>query len=408
MNIAIWPEIKTIDDSPGYQHSKDIQIKGALTHRTVPDLYDLESTMDADHWIYPVFVAYCSKIGDYSSDDYIPIPDHIVERVHLGDITIVFDHSTENLDSIGMVTDAASIEFGKRINLYDYTYEIMCNTIRKYNFPKDRCIYIHGCVEADYTDQELFHSCHVSYYEHFFLHDDRSIAAMYKHINAIVQNKFRPYKTICLMNRVRESRIWFAYKYYKNNYLENNYVTLGKPHDYTNFTGQDDSKFIETLPWRMGNDMHNRTWHSTMLEGEYDRKHNDSYVSIVHESFDDTIPWKLGNHYTFVTEKTFYNIAMQRAFIVQGYPGSLKYLHSLGYKTFDKWWDESYDDQTGFQRLESIWNVVETINKKSQHELSAMLWHMIPVLQHNYMNYIQRQKSRTHFRNLDNLLGYLL
>jgi hypothetical protein len=128
----------------------------------------------------------------------------------------------------------------------------------------------------------------------------------------------------------------------------------------------------------------------------------------VHESFDDTIPWRLGHHYTFVTEKTFYNIAMQRPFVVQGYPGSLKFLHDLGYETFDRWWPEDYDRQQERERLNSVWDIFLYLNKKTRNELALMCREMRHVLEHNYNNYVDKQKQRYHFREFDPLLESLL
>lgn len=45
----------------------------------------------------------------------------------------------------------------------------------------------------------------------------------------------------------------------------------------------------------------------------------------------------------FVTEKTFKPIAFKHPFVVAGPPGTLAFLHKLGFETFENLWDESYD-----------------------------------------------------------------
>ena len=62
---------------------------------------------------------------------------------------------------------------------------------------------------------------------------------------------------------------------------------------------------------------------------------NDSYINIVVESVMST---------NFLTEKTYKPIANLQPFVLVAGRHSLKELHALGYKTFDKWIDESYDD----------------------------------------------------------------
>ena len=46
----------------------------------------------------------------------------------------------------------------------------------------------------------------------------------------------------------------------------------------------------------------------------------------------------------FISEKTWKPIMVGHPFIMVGNKNNLKFLKDLGYKTFDKWIDESYDD----------------------------------------------------------------
>lgn len=64
--------------------------------------------------------------------------------------------------------------------------------------------------------------------------------------------------------------------------------------------------------------------------------------------------------------------------------GHLKKLKRLGFKTFDRWWDESYDDiQFGWDRFKGVLNIVEDLYSKSNEELFEMYIEMKDVLQHN-------------------------
>ena len=63
-----------------------------------------------------------------------------------------------------------------------------------------------------------------------------------------------------------------------------------------------------------------------------------TFISLLSESLvdDDTL---------FFSEKIWKPIMVGHPFILYGNKDSLKYLKSMGYKTFDGWIDESYDDE---------------------------------------------------------------
>ena len=66
-------------------------------------------------------------------------------------------------------------------------------------------------------------------------------------------------------------------------------------------------------------------------------------------------------------------------------PKLIKMLQSMGFKTFDKWWDESYDEETEFsKRLEKIVNVLEEISSWSLDECFRITQEMEEVLVHNF------------------------
>lgn len=75
-------------------------------------------------------------------------------------------------------------------------------------------------------------------------------------------------------------------------------------------------------------------------------------------------------------------------FMVYGNKGSLSYLKSIGYKTFDKWWDESYDDEPDMgRRSVMIANELLKLKTKSIDELKVIRNEMLEVINHNKENY---------------------
>jgi len=86
-----------------------------------------------------------------------------------------------------------------------------------------------------------------------------------------------------------------------------------------------------------------------------------------------------------LTEKIFKPIVAQRPFMLAAAPGNLAYLKSYGFKTFDRWIDESYDTiQDPDLRLQAIVNQTQRLCAMSDSELRQMHQEMQPVLEHNF------------------------
>lgn len=92
----------------------------------------------------------------------------------------------------------------------------------------------------------------------------------------------------------------------------------------------------------------------------------------------------------FITEKVDKAIRFAQPFIVASSPNYLKTMRELGFKTFNQWWDESYDTvQEWDKRINMVYDVIKEISTWSQSKLSVIYREMIPTLEHN-------QKIRTY------------
>jgi hypothetical protein len=86
-----------------------------------------------------------------------------------------------------------------------------------------------------------------------------------------------------------------------------------------------------------------------------------------------------------LTEKIFKPIVARRPFILVGAPGNLAYLRSYGFKTFDQWIDESYDDEIDPDaRMTKIVDEIERLCQFDTSELDTMYNEMQEVLEHNF------------------------
>ncbi len=115
----------------------------------------------------------------------------------------------------------------------------------------------------------------------------------------------------------------------------------------------------------------------TMAESLYER----TYFSVVSETF------FIANGYgdsVFFSEKAFKPMSQLHPFIMIGRPGSLNTLRLLGYKTFAKWFDESYDlIEDDILRAEAVTKEVTRLASLSDQQWCEIIREMQPVLLHN-------------------------
>ncbi len=86
----------------------------------------------------------------------------------------------------------------------------------------------------------------------------------------------------------------------------------------------------------------------------------------------------------FITEKTYRSINYCRPFVINGDSGSLKYLQEMGFKTFDKFWDESYDTDDDHTKIIKICKILERVCTMDIKDLQTLYQEMLPILSHNY------------------------
>lgn len=110
----------------------------------------------------------------------------------------------------------------------------------------------------------------------------------------------------------------------------------------------------------------------------------DSHFSLVTETV-------IESGLMFLSEKTWKCIYGYHPFIIWGNPNTLKYLKSVGYKTFDFLWDESYDlEYDATKRIKKIFDTIEYICSGAIDD-KLYSQELIDVLIHNHNNLVSRQ-----------------
>jgi len=125
--------------------------------------------------------------------------------------------------------------------------------------------------------------------------------------------------------------------------------------------------------------------------GESDHPMHSCWLSLFDESAEsllylvtETVATGRRHH---LTEKTFKPIAMGMPFVIVGTKGSLKYLRSYGFKTFNSIWDESYDDAEDDVRIERIASLLQSLDQLSIAEKQDLFDQAQEIVQHNWNHF---------------------
>jgi len=121
----------------------------------------------------------------------------------------------------------------------------------------------------------------------------------------------------------------------------------------------------------------------TFIEREY---FDDSYLNIVTETW-------FYEKSLFLTEKIFKSVIYQQPFLLFGGYNSLKLFKDLGYKTFSRIFDESYDDEEdNDKRFEMICNEINRIGKMPISDIHEMYLSVRDILEYNYKHFLNKKQ----------------
>lgn len=120
--------------------------------------------------------------------------------------------------------------------------------------------------------------------------------------------------------------------------------------------------------------------------GNFIKDHNpvnsyiESFCVIINES-------RVAQPWPNISEKTLNAIKSFRPFVMVGAPGTIEYLHKLGFKTFNDFWSEDYDKiVSNKDRLVAICELISEIDLNSLDKMKEMYNEMLPILMHNEQN----------------------
>ncbi len=141
------------------------------------------------------------------------------------------------------------------------------------------------------------------------------------------------------------------------------------------------SEFVANLPIDFGSKWSYDDKVSTTVDPKLLSRYNDIFVDLVCEKM-------ITGQTFFPTEKTARSLATKTPFIIMSAPRHIENLKRLGFRSFRRWWDESYDFEQGARRIESIEKIISDLSVLDKDQLQSMYTEMLPTLEHNYRIYV--------------------
>lgn len=129
----------------------------------------------------------------------------------------------------------------------------------------------------------------------------------------------------------------------------------------------------------------------------FDNPKNKILESFYNQVFCDVVnETRFAQHTGNFSEKLFQPVRYKTPFILVAPPYTLEYAKNYGFKTFDNFWDESYDRcENHEQRLLKIIKLINYINSLSLEQCQSLYYSMTDILEHNYSILVEKSPFKT-------------
>jgi hypothetical protein len=200
-------------------------------------------------------------------------------------------------------------------------------------------------------------------------------------------------KTFITPNRIvageRQHRLEMLYHIFKNR-ITNNHISCPAVCPAENISIVDAAKRLQSV-YPDAVDVFSNQQLPINFKNETDHPMHSCWLSLFDEAADSllylvTETVATGRRW-HLTEKTFKPIALGMPFIIVGTQGSLEYLRSYGFQTFDSIWDESYDTCDDTTRIKKIANLLTDLDQKSLQEKQKLFETARPIVEHNWNHF---------------------
>jgi hypothetical protein len=362
-------------DYPGKWHAQKLK----YGNKYYPEYFNMPVSNKDFLYIVPVLYGILSE----NKISYFEIPEDIISQVKSNKGKIMFDYSHEyyNIDIMNKLH-----KLGK--TWATNALELFINTIKRYDLSKSQVIVATLNKNEAANQNPYFTSTTVMWTEQEYSTDlNKTYLSQNKKLAE--QKAFRRYRFISTMAECRPFRLSIAKHIYDNSYRDNNLVSL-----FHSLPDKTDD-FTKSLPWIL--DMQTRIplhkdGHKYQITSEIQNYYLDTYMDFCVDT--TMMDSELFNNTDQCTEKVFRPIIAQKPFMLCSHKGALGYLHDLGYKTFSHLWDESYDNQSETDRLNSLLKLYDQFNQCSDTELAEICYKAMSIVEHNYYKYLENLENK--------------
>jgi len=326
-------------------------------------------------FIYPI-VLYSNDLFEKQST--INLSDILLQSIKNKKAKIVFFYITEGW-------------FGENISHCNW----LDNLVTKYNLEPDDLIMITSNLLAEENyKRNKFTILSYNYFsdELFFAlinkRDTLSIKSFKNKYYYFINNFNIKKHFLCFNNLTKLHRLWMFYELTNNIKLKNKSIlSLNKNttdkslFDIVNSTNHKEMiEYYKNYNSINGYSYDTTNWVKDVQTGDSINieAHLKTFVNVITETLTT-------QDVVFITEKTYKSIYTCQPFIIVGNTHSLKKLKEYGFKTFDKWWDENYDNEIDFEiRMNKITKILEEIASWDLEKCTLIRNEMKEILIHNY------------------------
>lgn len=331
------------------------------------NFYNIKSIDQVEHDEKYLYVINIFHIDIFvKSTKYISISNKVLDDARNGKAYLVFSYPNEG--------DLA------------YNKDRLSELILPLNVPKSNVLVIH----ADFNSAN-FLNCPFTYiHAHIFPWWLQQFANnLDKPIDYIPTKLYVSYN-----KEVRVDRAQLLIEYKNNNLLDLGYVSCGHVYNWS-VLNNEERNFLKSIEGMSPDNL--KISGPGRINPNYTlnkKSYINSFVTITSETEART------DDILYFTEKTFKPILLGHPFMLLGGRNQLAKLKEFGYKTFDTWWDESYDSEVGYKnRISKIIHNLIQLKNKSPQELISMRKDMLDVLKQNqnlFLNTIHSMSSDDH------------
>jgi len=329
-----------------------------------------------ENFIYPITL-YCNFI--FEKYDTINLSDKLLESIKLKKAKIAIFYITEG-------------NFGEIKSHFDWV-DNLCD---KYNLDnEDICVITANLMARENYRNDKFKILPYNYFGDeldfagIVKKDKKNIKSFQKKYLNFIDNFNIEKHFLCFNNLTKVHRLWIFYELMNNSKLINksilslNKETSGETTFFDIIKSTNKQEMIEyykNYDSKTSYTYDTDNWVRDVQVGNTINisAHLKTFVNVVTETLTD-------KDVIFITEKTYKPIYLCQPFIIVGNAFTLKKMKELGYKTFDKWWDESYDNEIELdKRMGKLINTLEEIGTWDFQKCYEVREEMKETLIHNY------------------------